>query len=217
MYYHSYVFFSVRPEFSELSITQQKKYKKNFLAELKKEKEVITYSYATLGLKANTTILFWMQADSIELIQNYLNALLHTDLGKYLKITHTLFGMTRPTQYSPGATGHLDTTRKGGAYLIIYPFTKTQELYLFDFKKRKELMEGHISVGRKFPQITQLLLYSYGVDDQDFIVSYETDDLSDFQTLVMELRSDKVREYTKSDTPIFTSVYKSFEEILEFL
>jgi chlorite dismutase len=217
MRFHSYIFFSIRPEFSALSSIQQKKYKKNFLVELENEKNVITYSYATLGLKANTTILFWMQADSIEGIQNYLNSLLHTDLGKYLTIIHTLFGMTRPTQYSRGSTGHLDTTRKGGAYLTIYPFTKTYEWYTFDLEKRKELMEGHIAIGRKFPQITQLLLYSYGVDDQEFIVSYETDDLSDFQTLVMELRSDQVREYTKSDTPIFTCVYKSFEEILEFV
>jgi chlorite dismutase len=217
MTYHSYIFFSVRSSFHKLSPAQQKKYKNDFLKELKNEKKVIVYTYSTLGLKVNTTILFWFQSDSIEESQNYLNKLLHTDLGNHLKITYTLFGMTRPTQYSRASTGHFETTRKGGAYLTIYPFTKTKEWYQFDFKKRKELMEGHISVGRKFPQITQLLLYSYGVDDQDFIVSYETDDLPDFQSLVMELRMDKVREYTQSDTPIFTCIYKSFEEILDFV
>jgi chlorite dismutase len=79
------------------------------------------------------------------------------------------------------------------------------------------LMAGHISVGRKYPQITQLLLYSYGVDDQEFIVSYETDDLSDFQSLVIELRSDAVREYTLNDTPIFTCIYKPLEEMINFI
>lgn len=217
MTYHSYIFFSVRSSFSKLSSAQQTKYKKVFLKELQKEKGVITYSYTTLGLKVNTSILFWFQANSVKEIQNFLNKLIRTDLGKYLKITYTLFGMTRPTQYSRGSSGHLDTTRKGGAYMIIYPFTKKYEWYKFDFKKRKELMEGHIMIGRKYPQITQLLLYSYGIDDQEFIVSYETDDLSDFQSLVIELRSDKVREYTQSDTPIFTCVYKNFEEALEFI
>lgn len=217
MTFHSYIFFTIHPTFFKLSQTKQSKYKKDFLKKIKKEKKVIRYSYATLGLKVNTNILFWLQADAVEEIQNHLNKLMHTDLGKYLKITYTLFGMTRPTQYSHGSSGHLDTTRKGGAYLVIYPFTKTKEWYTFDFNKRKILMEGHIAIGRKFPQITQLLLYSYGVDDQEFIVSYETDDLSDFQNLVMELRSDKVREYTQSDTPIFTCIYKSFEEVLDFI
>lgn len=217
MTYHSYIFFTIRPKFSKLDLDEQNTIKKAFLKELQNEKNVITYSYSTLGLKVNTNILFWFQADSVEDIQSFLNKLQHTELGAYLKISHTLFGMTRPTQYSSTSTGHLDTTRKGGAYLVIYPFTKTKEWYQLDFSKRKNLMKGHIAIGRNFPQITQLLLYSYGIDDQEFIVSYETDSLLEFQSLVIELRSDKVRAYTLSDTPIFTCIYKSFEEVLEFI
>ena len=217
MVYHSYVFLTIQNEFKKLTDTQKNTFKKAFLKEIQKEKKVITYTYSTLGLKANTTLAFWFQSDTVEGIQNFLNELLHTKLGSYLIIDYTLFGMTRPTQYSSASSGHLDTTRKGGTYLIIYPFTKTKEWHMLDFEKRKELMKGHIAIGRKFPQITQLLLYSYGIDDQEFIVSYETDSLLDFQSLVMALRSDKVREYTQSDTPIFTCIYKNFEEILDFI
>jgi len=217
MIYHNYVFFSIRHSFHDLSFTKQENYKKAFVKELKKKKKVIAYSYATLGLKAYTVMLLWMQADSPEEIQNYLNALLHTKLGEYLKISHTLFGMTRQTQYSSHATGHLHTERKGGKYLVIYPFTKTIEWYLLDFETRRKLMGGHVMVGKKYPQIEQLLLYAYGVDNSEFIVSYEMDDLSAFQSLVIELRSDKVRAYTLKDTPIFTCIYKTPDEIIEFL
>ncbi len=78
-------------------------------------------------------------------------------------------------------------------------------------------MGGHVSIGKKHDKISQLLLYSFGIDDSEFIVSYETDDLSAFQTLVMELRSDKVRSYTLKDTPIFTCIYKTPQEVLTFL
>jgi len=217
MTYHNYFFFSIRRSFSDLSEAKQANYKKAFLKELKEKKKVITYPYATLGLKGNTIILLWLQADSPEEIQNYLNALLHTKLGRYLKITHTLFGMARQTQYSSHATGHLHTERKGGKYLTIYPFTKTQDWYMLDFETRRKLMGGHVMIGKKYPQIEQLLLYAYGVDDSEFIVSYEMDDLSAFQSLVMELRSDKVRTYTLKDTPIFTCIYKTPEEIIEFI
>lgn len=217
MTYHNYVFFSIRHSFHDLSSTKQVNYKKAFLKELKKKKKVITYSYTTLGLKAHTVILLWMQADSPEEIQNHLNILLHTQLGNYLQITHTLFGMTRQTQYSSHATGHLNTERKGKKYLTIYPFTKTTEWYILDFETRRKLMGGHVMIGKKYPQIEQLLLYAYGVDDSEFIVSYEMDDLSAFQSLVMELRSDKVRAYTLKDTPIFTCMYKTPEEIIDFI
>lgn len=215
MTYHSYIFFSIRPSFNKLSNPIKENYKKTFFKELQKEKNVIIYSYATLGLKINTVFLLWFQADSIEEIQNLLNKLMHSELGIYLKITYTLFGIVRKSQYA--TSGQSDTRRKGGAYLVIYPFTKTYEWYTFSFEQRKELMKGHIEIGRKYPQITQLLLYSYGVDDQEFIVSYETDDLLDFQSLVMDLRCDKVRAYTLNDVPIFTCIYKTPEELMEFV
>lgn len=214
---HNYVFFTIHPDFRNLSPGEKQSYKKEFLKALKNEKNVVVDTYALVGLKDDTRVLLWFQGDTIDEIQLFLNTLLHTKLGEYLVITHTLFGMTRPTQYSKESTTHLKGYRKGGKYLVIYPFTKTQEWHFLHFEKRKELMAGHIAVGKKFPQIEQILLYSYGVDDSEFIVSYEMDDLSEFQSLVMELRSDKVREYTLSDTPIFTCIYKTPEEVVAFL
>ncbi|HZE87748.1 MAG TPA: chlorite dismutase family protein [Methylomirabilota bacterium] len=214
---HNYIFFTAHKALHDIPKVTRDKYKKEFLKTLTSEKKVIAHSYATIGLKVNTQILIWFQADAIDTIQNLLNNLMHTHLGKYLTITETLFGMTRQTQYSPTAIGHLDTNRKGGRYLIIYPFTKTKEWYMLDFDTRRKLMGGHVSIGKKYKMITQQLLYSYGIDDSEFIVSYEMDDLSAFQSLVMELRTDKVRVYTQKDTPIFTCVYKSPEAVLDFL
>ncbi len=217
MQYHSYIFLTSSQSIHTIRGATLRRYKKEFTRELKKIKGVMCNTYATLGFKANTHILLWLQAEKVDTIQDAINTLLHTNLGKHLTISYTLFGMTRPTQYSAAATGHLDTSRKGDGYLIIYPFTKTQQWYMLDFDTRRKLMGGHVAIGKKHDKITQQLLYSYGVDDNEFIVSYETSDLSAFQTLVMELRSDKVREYTRKDTPIFTCVYKTPEDVVNYL
>ena len=214
---HNYIFLTSHTDLQKLSRKTYEKYKREFLHVLTDEKHIIVTTYATVGLKVNTQILIWFQAETIDTIQDFLNVLLHTHLGRYLQITYTLFGMTRPTQYAPFPTNHLDTSRKGGQYLIIYPFTKTKEWHTLDFAMRKKLMSGHIAIGKKYTQVSQLLLYSYGIDDSEFIVSYETDDLSAFQSLVIEMRTDKVRAYTLLDTPIFTCIYKSPEQVLKFL
>ncbi len=211
MKYHSYILLSTN------SNTTTPKEKKEFLKTLHNTKGIVINSYATVGLKKDTKMLLWLQSEEIEKIQDLLNTLMHTKLGENLKISYTLFGMTRPTQYSPNSTGHLKTDRKGGKYLVIYPFTKTNQWYQLPFSRRKAMMWGHVQIGKKHPKIEQLLLYSFGVDDNEFIVSYETDDLSDFQTLVMELRSDKVRGYTQQDTPIFTCIYKPLDKVLDYL
>lgn len=214
---HNYICFTSKDSLNDLSKKIRNEYNKEFLSVLASDKDVITYTYTTLGLKVNTNILIWFQADSIESIQNLLNKLMHTGLGQHMRITHTLFGMTRPTQYHKDATGHLETERKGGKYLVIYPFTKNIEWYKIDFEGRRNLMWGHVQIGKKHPTIEQQLLYSYGIDDSEFIVSYEMDELSEFQTLVMELRSDKVRAFTLKDTPIYTCIYREPKKALTFL
>jgi len=79
------------------------------------------------------------------------------------------------------------------------------------------MMNEHIKVGHDFPSIKQVLVHSFGLDDQEFIVSYETEDLLEFQSLVMDLRSTDGRKYTLSDTPIFTCVHRPLREVLELL
>ena len=78
-------------------------------------------------------------------------------------------------------------------------------------------MGEHIKVGRAYPNISQILLYSTGLGDQEFIVGYETESLAEFQDLVTDLRSTEARRHTLQDTPIFTCVHRSPERILDLL
>ena len=158
-------------------------------------------------------------ADEAEDIQKNIQSLLQTSLGRHLVITYTLLGLTRSSQYKT-QTKREEKEFVDGAmkYLIVYPFTKTTSWHLLPFEKRKEMMEEHVLTARKFNEsINQLLLYSYGIDDHEFIVSYQADSLLDFQTLVMELRATKGRAYTKNDLPIFTCTFVPLENVLTTL
>jgi chlorite dismutase len=128
----------------------------------------------------------------------------------------TLWGFTRPSEYTKTrSTQEIDpfaTERR--TYLVIYPFVKTTEWYLMSREARQGMMNEHIRIGKQYPEITQLLLYSFGLQDQEFIVVYETDDLVQFSDLVYELRSSEARRYTLRDTPVFTAMYHTPQETL---
>ncbi len=79
---------------------------------------------------------------------------------------------------------------------------------------RQGMMNEHIRVGHQYPEIKQLLLYSFGLQEQEFVVVYETDDLSRFSDLVAELRGVEGRRYTQRDTPTYTAIYHPREETL---
>ncbi len=78
-------------------------------------------------------------------------------------------------------------------------------------------MNEHIRVGHDFPQVRQLLAYSTGLDDQEFIVAYEIDDLVAFQDLVIALRETEARRFTLTDQPILTAIHRPLGEALQLL
>lgn len=99
-------------------------------------------------------------------------------------------------------------------YVIVYPFIKAREWYLLPFGERKKMMEEHIAVGRRFPEVRLNTSYSFGIDDQDFTLAFETNDLILFQDLIVQLRETRVSEYVIKDTPMIVCVYKEIEDIV---
>ncbi len=133
-----------------------------------------------------------------------------------LHIGATLWGYTRPSQYTKTrSTQEIDPfAEMRKPYLVMYPFVKTTDWYLMGREARQGMMNEHIRIGKQYEDITQLLLYSFGVQDQEFVVVYETDDLPRFSDLVNELRSAEGRRYTLRDTPLHTAIYHPAEETL---
>ncbi len=135
---------------------------------------------------------------------------------QFLEPVRSLWGFTRPSQYTKTrSTQEIDPfaeTRK--RYLVIYPFVKTTDWYLMSRDARQGMMNEHIRLGKQYEGITQLLLYSFGVQDQEFVVVYEMDDLPRFSDLVNELRSTDGRRYTLRDTPLHAAIYHPAEETL---
>ncbi len=214
---HSYIFFDTEASIAGLSKSDFTAYKSAFADVISKNSDVYTRCYATLGLKAGSRFMLHLRAEEAATIQELVRDLMHTELGRHLKISYTLLGITRPSPYNPKNTMR-EEEDPGRKYLTLYPFTKTIGWHLLPKEERGRIMKDHVAVGRKFSEsISQLLLYSYGIDDQEFIVSYQTDSLLGFQTLVMELRGTEGRGHTLSDTPIFTCTRQSISDALEMI
>ena len=134
----------------------------------------------------------------------------------YLQAATVLWGYTHQSQYTKTRSAQeidpFGDQRK--PYLIVYPFVKTADWYLMGREARQGFMNEHIRIGKQYEDIRQLLLYSFGLQDQEFVVVYETDDLARFSALVNELRSAEGRRYTLRDAPLHTAIYHPAEETL---
>ena len=104
-----------------------------------------------------------------------------------------------------------------GKYIFVYPFLKTREWFLLTKAARQGMLDEHIEVGHRFPSVKLNTTYSFGLDDQEWVVAFESDKPEDFLDLVMALRETEGSRYTLRDTPIFTCIRKSLKETLDTL
>ena len=175
-------------------------------------------TYSTLGLRADSDFMIWCISDTLEKTQVLASKIYTTIFGKYVAPSRVFISASRPSTYSAGkVTPGFMTDEKPMKYAVVYPFVKSREWYLLPFDERKKMMEEHIAVGRKFPQVRLNTTYSFGIDDQDFMLAFETEDLAAFQELIMQLRETQVSKYIVRDTPMIVCVNKGAEEIIKSL
>jgi chlorite dismutase len=219
-----FTFFQVAPEWRRLGAEIKSRQREEFEGVVRKFNDsLLINTYSTVGTRADADFLVWTVASKLEDIQAFHAALNNTALGGYLRATVSFLSLTRRSKYIRGhehAGGHGAEKRivpGQGKYLVVYPFWKTHDWYQLAFEKRTELMAEHFKIGHKYPSIKIHTTYSFGLDDPEFTLAFEFDDLELFLKMVEELRGAKQRPYTLRDTPILTAVRAPLGDALRML
>lgn len=216
-YYFNFSFFKVDPKWrwmADLAKEESAKEVENVI----NNSDIMFRSYSNLGLRDDADFLFWFAAKSVEEIQRVIEKIYKTVFGKYILPSRTYLSCTRPSIYVQEQKAHgFVTGNEPKKHVIVYPFTKTREWYLLPKEKRQEIMDEHIEVSKKFPQVILNTTYSFGIHDEDFMLAFEVDDIRDFQDLIMELRETQVSTYVKNDIPMIVCVKKDIVSLISSL
>ncbi len=187
-----FTFFKVDPLWRRLPKEERERGKAQLCAVVEEFGDrLMIRSYSLVGLRGDADFLLWQIGDRLEDIQRLHTAIFRTEMGPYLTIPYAYLAMTRRSIYVTKDEGEADrTTIHPGQsrYLFVYPFVKTRAWYKLSRATRQGMMDEHIAVGRKYPSVKLNTTYSYGLDDQEFVVAFETYEPADFIDLVMELR-----------------------------
>jgi len=182
-------------------------------------------AYSTLGTRGDADFMLWMVSERLEDFQELQSAMLGTGMGIHLDTPYSYLAMTRRSQYVDRHV-HDDGEGEGRRtrvrpldrkYLFVYPMVKKRPWYRLSGAERQAAMDEHIRVGHEFPRVKINTSYSFGLDDQEFVVAFETDYPGDFLDLVERLRGGDASAYTERETPIFTCVAGSFDDVLELV
>jgi chlorite dismutase len=220
----NFAFYKVDPAWRRLPKEEREASKKEFGAAVEEWRQrMLLISYSTVGLRPETDFMLWRIADSLDLLQAMSREVNRTALGAYLTTPYSFVAMTKRSIYvdkhvHPGQEGRRAAIVPGEyRYLFVYPFVKTRDWFLLPIEQRQEMMDVHIKVGHQFPSVKLNTTYSFGLDDQEFVVAFESDKPGDFVDLVMALRETEGSRFTLRDTPIITCIRKPIHETLDDL
>ena len=174
-------------------------------------------AYSLVGTRGDCDLMIRAAAPSLEPIHELHVLLNESGLMRYADISHSYLAMTKESAYSDEPQPLRPREGSDRRYLIVYPMWKKREWYLLPPEERGRIMRAHIETGRRHGTIEINTAYSFGIDDQEFVVSFNTDDPAEFLDLVHELRGTESSSYTESETPIFTCISGSVERALDAL
>jgi chlorite dismutase len=219
-------FYKVMPEWRRLLKETKATQKAEFaavIAKWNKPGEFLSLTYSTIGTRGDVDMCIWSIGYAVDELSQMRSELMGTELGGYLTSPHNFLAMTKRSQYQIDRPDESEgegrgAIRPGGQkYIFIYPFWKTRPWYLLSAAERKRLMDEHIRIGLMYPRVKLNTTYSFGIDDQEFVVAFETNFPEDFLDLVQQLRETEISLYTLQDTPIFSCVRLPASEMLNRL
>jgi len=219
----NFTFYKARPEWRLLSEADKQRCRDQFIETVDEfRKALLIHSYSTIGLRTNVDFMIWRIGYELEPIQEMTSRLNKTEMAKYIEPSQSFLSMTKRSMYidkdnPEHVEDRLHIVPGKSQYLFVYPFVKTREWYSRPAEQRQEMMDEHIRIGTKYRSVKLHTTYSFGLDDQEFVVAFETDYPADFLDLVQELRETKASSYTLRDTPMFTCRQRSLNECLESL
>jgi chlorite dismutase len=208
-----YTFLKVDPAWRRLDSEQRLEHKREFTAACEDFADGhLLRTFSLVGTRGDADVMLLSQAQNLDRIHEFHVVLQQSGLMKWCETPYSFLAMTKESEYSDES--RLEVRPAHGKNKFVYPFVKTRDWYLLDAKERWRIMQEHIKVGREFPSIDLNTSYSFGLDDQEFVVAFESDDPGDFLDLVQKLRTTESSAFTKRDTPTFTCISCSLERAL---
>jgi chlorite dismutase len=220
----NYAFYQVDPAWRRLPVAERARGKEEF-AEVVDDYpgRALVLPFSTVGTRGDCDLMLWRIAFDLEVLQEMTARLLATGLGNWLSTPYSFLGQAKTSVYTdefihPSQEDKRSRVRPGEfKYLFVYPFVKTRDWFLLPKEERQRIMSGHIRVGHEYPSVKLNTIYSFGLDDQEWVVAFESNRPSDFVDLVMTLRETESSKYTLRDTPIFTCVRGDIRQVLGLL
>lgn len=177
-----YIFFRVNSDWRKLDHETKRIFKSEFEAVYREfESELLLFSYSLVGSDSKTDLMFWRIGNSLDTIQDMAAKLYRTNFGSFLEPADNYLAATKKRNFiAPNTNGNQHNRQFVAAsekkYHFIDPCAKNGDRYQKSPEECDALVEENFMVGNKFDNIKIHLTHTFGFSEQEYIISFETDE-----------------------------------------
>ena len=215
----NFIFFRVSPEWRKLDSETKAIYRAEFQTVFESfGQHFLLFTYSLVGFDSKADLMFWRIGKSLDLIQEMTARLYRTNLGSFFETTDNYLSTTKKRMFvSDGGEDKHHVLAGEKKYLFVYPCAKNSEWYDKSGEERDSLIEANFMVGKKFQNIKIHMTHAFGFSEQEYIITFETDEPRDFLALAEELRERPASKFTLRGMPIYTCRQRPLSDCLEAL
>jgi chlorite dismutase len=210
--YAFYPVFKATKSFRELDVDDAAQEVENLFKEWA-DGVLVRGVYSTVGFRADADLMLWLVGPSPDSVQDALVAFGRTQAGRALDLVWSFMGVVKPAEFT---ADHAPAFVKGEPpkrFLNVYPFVRTPEWYLLPSEERAALLRQHGEIGREFPDVLANTTSAFGINDWEWILAFEADQLERITDCIRRLREAEARRYTKVETPFVTGIRKDVRAV----
>lgn len=181
-------------------------------------KDVVTRGlYDVGGFRADADYMFWWHAPSSDDLQDVYARFRRTGLGRHSEPVWSAMALHRPAEFNKSHIPAFLAEEEPRNYVSVYPFVRSLEWYLLEDSERRAMLAEHGKMARDFPDVRANTVACFSLNDYEWMLAFEADELHRIVDLMRHLRGAEARRHTRVEIPFYTGRRKPVQELVASL
>ena len=178
---------------------------------------VVRGTYDVTALRADADLMVWWHAPLADDLQEAYGRLRRTALGRHLGPVWSVAALHRPAEFNKGHIPAFLAGEEPRGWVCVYPFVRSYEWYLLPEEERRAMLREHGQMARRFPDVRANTVASFALNDYEWVLAFEADELHRIVDLMRHLRGSRARLHVREELPFYTGRRKPIAELVAAL
>lgn len=173
--------------------------------------------YDVSVLRADADLMLWLHGPDPAALQAAVRRLRRSRELAGLALTWSAMGVHRDAEFNKSHVPGFMRGERARGWLCVYPFVRSYDWYVLPDDERRAMLAEHGRKGAAFTSVIANTVSSFALNDYEWLLPMESDELTDLVDMMRDLRATKARLHVREEVPFFTGRLIGADQVAEVL